>query len=84
MRYKMLLAIAGVSAAIGLLLIFPFSGGGRESFAFSVSSPDGTLPALLFMTTERTTGTTLVWLASLLSAGVLGHWTATRRKTGTK
>jgi hypothetical protein len=83
MRYRMLLGIAGVSAAVGLLLIFPFSGGGGESFAFSVSSPDGTLPALLFMTPERTAGVVLVWLASLLVVGVLGHWIAARRETGT-
>lgn len=75
---KMALLLAFALATVGLLLIFPFSGG-TGSFTFAVASPDGTLPALLFMTTERTLGAVLVWLASILIAGVIGHRIATRR-----
>jgi hypothetical protein len=75
---KGLLLLASALAVAGLLLVFPFSGG-TESFAFAVASPDGTLPALLFMTTERTVGAVLVWIASLFVAGVIGHRIARRR-----
>ena len=77
---KMVLLIAIALAAVGLLLVFPFSGG-SESCAVSVSSPDRTLPALLFMTTERTWGAVLVWIASLLIAGVIGHRIATEPRS---
>jgi hypothetical protein len=70
------LLLAFALAVAGLLLIFPFSGG-WESFTFAVASSDGTLPALLFMTTQRTIGAALVWTASLLVAGVIGHRIAT-------
>jgi hypothetical protein len=61
---------ASMLAVVGVLLVFPFSGG-TESFTFAVASPDGTLPALLFMTTQRTFGAVLVWIASLLVAAVI-------------
>lgn len=69
---KGVILLASALAVVGLLLVFPFSGG-TESFTFAVASPDGTLPALLFMTTQRTLGAVLVWIASLLVAGVIGH-----------
>ena len=72
------LLLASTLAVVGLLLVFPFSGG-TESFAFAVASPDGTLPALLFMTTQRTLGAVLVWIASLLVAAVIGHRIATKQ-----
>lgn len=69
---KGVILLASALAVVGLLLVFPFSGG-TESFTFAVASPDGTLPALLFMTPQRTLGAVMVWIASLLVAGVIGH-----------
>lgn len=75
---KGVLLLAFALTVAGLLLVFPFSSG-SESFTFAVASPDGTLPALLFMTTQRTIGAVLVWIASLLVAGILGHRIVARR-----
>jgi cytochrome b561 len=73
---------ASMLAVVGVLLVFPFSGG-TESFTFAVASPDGTLPALLFTGTQRTFGAVLVWIASLLVAAVIGHRIATSyRRSG--
>jgi ABC-type spermidine/putrescine transport system permease subunit II len=77
---KMALLIAIALATVGLLLVFPLSSG-SDSFTFAVASPDGTLPALLFMTTERTVGAVLVWIATLLIAGVVGHRIAASRES---
>ena len=77
---KMVLLIAIALAAVGLLLVFPFSGG-SESFAVSVYTPHPSHPAHLLNTTQTTWGAVVVWIASLLIAGVIGHRIATEPRS---
>ena len=74
MRSKPLLVLAAVLAIAGGVL-YAFPGDGEVTFGWVSSGPSGdeiTLPAILFLTTRRVIGMVLLWVASLLVAGVVG------------
>jgi len=74
-----LLWLALVMAAAGLLLVYAFPGdGGTFTFGYYGNDDGRGLPLLLFMTTRRVIGAVLVWLATMIVAGVIGHRMATR------
>jgi hypothetical protein len=67
---KGLLVLAAVLAIIGGLLVA--FGGGNYDFGWQTFGPDPETPTVLFLTARRVIGIVLVWLATLLVAGVIG------------
>jgi hypothetical protein len=76
-RKRVILTVTAVLALVGLYLVFVLDAiptGTIGSFSFNSDGVTGRrMPFLLFLTTERVIGFTLVWTASIIAIGSLGQ-----------
>lgn len=70
-KTKVWLGLALVLAVVGGFL-FAHPGDGEVVFGFVSSSTDGSdFPGILFLTTRCVVGIVMIWLATLIAAGLL-------------
>jgi hypothetical protein len=74
-RIRVLAGVLGLAAAalVAGLWLVQTQGAGELDVAYGFASGDGAPPTLLVATSRQLVGVALIWLATVLAAGALGH-----------
>ena len=67
-----LIMLAGAALIVGLLLVYVFHGSDSITFGTGSGADVPVLPTILLVTARCAIGILLIWLATLLLAGVIG------------
>ena len=79
-----LLIAAGLLLLVGVALVVTSQSGGESEYVAINGLEGDTIDvgdSFMALTEQAVIGWSAAWLATLLAAGVGGHWLATRRKT---